>query len=56
MQKKFNTIDKVQQLTTALEKIKSAKKGDKVEMFKKELDALLETEKERQEQESSKKA
>ena len=56
MQKKLNTIEKVQQLITALEKIKSAKKGNKVEMFKKELDQLLDTEREKQEQESSKKA
>ena len=56
MQKKLNTIDKVERLIASLEKIKSTKKGDKVEMFKKDLDQLFETEKEKQEQESSKKA
>jgi hypothetical protein len=38
MQKKLNTIDKVELLIASLEKIKKAKKGDKVEMFKKDLD------------------
>ena len=47
MQKKLNTIDKVERLIASLEKIKSTKKGDKVEMFKKDLDQLFETEKEK---------
>lgn len=47
MQKKLNTIDKVELLIASLEKIKKTKKGDKVEMFKKDLDKLFETEKEK---------
>ena len=38
MQKKLNTINKVERLIASLEKIKLKKKGDKVEMFKKDLD------------------
>ena len=38
MQKKLNTIEKVESLIASLDKINSRKKGDKVEMFKRDLD------------------
>ena len=56
MQKKLNTIEKVEKLIASLEKIKSVKKGDKVEMFKTDVEMLLDLEKAKQEQESNKKA
>ena len=56
MQKKLNTIEKVEKLLASLEKIKSVKKGDKVEMFKTDVEMLLDIEKAKQEQESNKKA
>ena len=56
MQKKLNTIEKVETLLASLEKIKSVKKGDKVEMFKTDVENLLDVEKAKQEKESIRKA